>query len=367
MLDGTVDDERRASRAAEVIASEARRLERLVADLLDLARLDTHQFSLRPQPIDARDVVEEAVDALPSRRRPTSGSRSPIDGRGAEPAPAVADPQRVAQIVANLVENALKYASTAVTVGVSEPSATASRSASTTTVRASRPTTCPHVFERLYTSRTVPGRIVGTGIGLAIVHELAVTMGGDARRRTDRRRRHALRGDHPRRERSNERVGPALTGRQRLARFEQLHDWLRVGEAAVDRRASTRRRPAPTVSGRNGASSSPISRRVGDELAECVGRARSEPRSSFHGRVSSTRRFVASTRSRTTPTARRKSKSTSAASTSARHDAVVVEGRSARRTACRPPVGAPSWRCGGRGSRRRARGPRRTARSPARS
>ena len=37
------------------------------------------------------------------------------------------------------------------------------------------------MFERLYTSRTVPGRIVGTGIGLAIVHELAVTMGGDAR------------------------------------------------------------------------------------------------------------------------------------------------------------------------------------------
>jgi signal transduction histidine kinase len=37
------------------------------------------------------------------------------------------------------------------------------------------------VFERLYTSRTVPGRIVGTGIGLAIVHELAGAMGGDAR------------------------------------------------------------------------------------------------------------------------------------------------------------------------------------------
>ena len=37
----------------------------------------------------------------------------------------------------------------------------------------------PHVFERLYTSRTVPGRIVGTGIGLAIVHELAAAMGGE--------------------------------------------------------------------------------------------------------------------------------------------------------------------------------------------
>jgi signal transduction histidine kinase len=37
------------------------------------------------------------------------------------------------------------------------------------------------VFERLYTSRAVPARAVGTGIGLAIVHELAVAMGGSAR------------------------------------------------------------------------------------------------------------------------------------------------------------------------------------------
>ena len=36
----------------------------------------------------------------------------------------------------------------------------------------------PHVFERLYTSRTAPGRKVGTGLGLAIVHELSAAMGG---------------------------------------------------------------------------------------------------------------------------------------------------------------------------------------------
>ena len=42
------------------------------------------------------------------------------------------------------------------------------------------PDDLPHVFERLYASRTVPGRAVGTGIGLAIVHELAGAMGGDA-------------------------------------------------------------------------------------------------------------------------------------------------------------------------------------------
>ena len=178
MLDGTVDDQDAQLRAAEVIASESRRLERLVADLLDLARLDTHQFSLRPLPIDARNVVEEAVDAF----RPAAtdlGLSLQMDG-AAEPTPAFADPQRVAQIVANLVENALKYATTTVTVGVRTVG-------DRIEIRVDddgpgiAPDDLPHVFERLYTSRTVPGRIVGTGIGLAIVHELAVTMGGDAR------------------------------------------------------------------------------------------------------------------------------------------------------------------------------------------
>jgi two-component system sensor histidine kinase BaeS len=178
VLDGTIDDEDARLRAAEVIAGESRRLERLVADLLDLARLDTHQFSLRPQPIDARAVVEEAVDAF----RPAATElglalefhASPDAARG------FADPQRLAQIVANLVENALKYASARVDVGVSTDGTRI-----TVTVDDDgpgiAPADLPHVFERLYTSRTVPGRVVGTGIGLAIVHELAAAMGGEAR------------------------------------------------------------------------------------------------------------------------------------------------------------------------------------------
>jgi signal transduction histidine kinase len=43
------------------------------------------------------------------------------------------------------------------------------------------PADVPRVFERLYTSRPAPGRTFGTGIGLAIVRELAAAMGGTAR------------------------------------------------------------------------------------------------------------------------------------------------------------------------------------------
>jgi signal transduction histidine kinase len=176
IADGAVEGREEQKRAAEVIASEARRLERLVADLLDLARLDAHEFSLTPRPVDAADVVGEAVDAFdPSAR--DLGIELVL--QRSDSVPVDADPERLGQIVANLVENALKYARTRVTVGVSSDDGMLE-----VRVDDDGPgidgEDLPHVFERLYTSRTVPGRKVGTGLGLAIVHELSAAMGGTA-------------------------------------------------------------------------------------------------------------------------------------------------------------------------------------------
>jgi two-component system sensor histidine kinase BaeS len=174
IVDGTVEGRDARIRAANVISSESRRLERLVADLLDLARLDAHQFSLYPAPVDARAVVIDAVDAF-SPAAAEIGVELVVEP--GPPVPVEADSQRLAQIVANLVENALKYARAHVTVGVSSQNGTLE-------VRVDDdgpgidPGDLPHVFERLYTSRAVPGRKVGTGLGLAIVHELSAAMGG---------------------------------------------------------------------------------------------------------------------------------------------------------------------------------------------
>jgi signal transduction histidine kinase len=174
IADGAVEGRDAQKRAAEIIAAESRRLERLVADLLDLARLDAHQFSLTPRPVDAAEVVGEAVEAFhPSGRE--LGVTLAVDAPAT--APVDADPERLGQIVANLVENALKYADKRVTVGVSSVNETLE-------VRVDDdgpgidPGDLPHVFERLYTSRTAPGRKVGTGLGLAIVHDLSAAMGG---------------------------------------------------------------------------------------------------------------------------------------------------------------------------------------------
>ena len=105
LTDGTIPATAEQRRAGAVIAAEADRLERLVADLLDLARLDAHRFSLSPRPFDLAATVRTAVEAF----MPAAADLDLVlVAEGPSELPAVGDPERVAQIVANLVENALE-------------------------------------------------------------------------------------------------------------------------------------------------------------------------------------------------------------------------------------------------------------------
>src|SRR5262249_14957859 len=104
LADGTLDDANAddRKRAATAIGAEARRLERLVRDLLDLARLDSRQFSLNTRPCDATEVVRDAAAAFEPQAHDL-GIGLTISAGG--PLPVELDPERLAQIVANLVEN----------------------------------------------------------------------------------------------------------------------------------------------------------------------------------------------------------------------------------------------------------------------
>jgi two-component system OmpR family sensor kinase len=180
LADGTLDDadpdDRK--RAATIIGAEGRRLERLVRDLLDLARLDSRQFSMNPRPCDATDLVRDAAEAFAPQARDLGVTLDVVSG---EPLPVDLDAERVGQITANLVENALKYATSRVEVYAARQD----DGLVAIVVRDDGPGVPPdemnRVFERLYTVRDTPGRAVGTGLGLAIVRELAAAMGGVAR------------------------------------------------------------------------------------------------------------------------------------------------------------------------------------------
>ncbi len=183
LADGTLDDADppTRARAANVIRTEAQRLERLVRDLLDLSRLESREFSLRPRPCDAIEVVRTTTDGfrLQAEAAGITIEFAPGDRRTLA---SDLDPERLSQAVANLIENALKFAHVRVSV---ELSATDDEIAIVIHDDGlGIPVAAQHrVFERLYTTRGTPGRAVGTGLGLAIVNELATAMGGHCRLR----------------------------------------------------------------------------------------------------------------------------------------------------------------------------------------
>jgi len=170
--DGTASDVRRA---AAVIAAEARRLGRLVSDLLQLARLEAGTFSSEP----ARVLLPAAVEVAVMAFEPAALDLGLVLDAEVGPAAGVevwADADRLTQVVSNLVENALNHATTRVAVW-----AGLDRGVATIRITDDGPgigeDELPHIFTRLFTGAAT-GRRVGTGLGLAIVAELVRSMGG---------------------------------------------------------------------------------------------------------------------------------------------------------------------------------------------
>ena len=183
--DGAIED---SAQAAAVIIAESRRLERLVGDLLDLTKLEARQMSIALRPTDAAEVVTTTAEGFrPAAARSGLTIALQVPGEEGVPAPAelhpvVADPDRLAQLLANLLENAMTFARTQVTVGLKEDPVAA---ATIITVVDDGPGIArgdlERVFERFYRADRGPNRQMGSGLGLAIVAELAAAMDGAVR------------------------------------------------------------------------------------------------------------------------------------------------------------------------------------------
>jgi two-component system sensor histidine kinase BaeS len=172
--EGLADDAVDVQEAAETIAQEAARLERLVRDLLDLARMNRTDFSFHREPIDLGVAAREAVRRYEAQARSFGVT---LDAVATDEAPALADADRTLQVVSNLVENALRISPPGGTVRVvAEPG--------TIVVEDSgpglQPDELPRAFEQFFLySRYGAERPVGTGLGLAIVKELTEGMNGN--------------------------------------------------------------------------------------------------------------------------------------------------------------------------------------------
>ncbi|MDE3068010.1 MAG: PAS domain S-box protein [Verrucomicrobiota bacterium] len=177
LLDGARNDPEIAARFLKIIERNAQRLDLLIQDLLTISALESGRLRLNPQPIHVRAVAEKVLSDLKSRAA----------GRGVTlinelpDLTATADENRLEQVLANLVDNAIKYgrAGGAVTVG-GRP---AENSQVEIFVRDDGPGIPPEslgrVFERFYRADKARSREQGgTGLGLSIVKHIVQNHGG---------------------------------------------------------------------------------------------------------------------------------------------------------------------------------------------
>jgi signal transduction histidine kinase len=172
LREGLAEEPEAQEESLGVIAEEASRLERLVGDVLDLAKLDARRFTVREEEVDMGRVMERAYTAFGEEAR-----RRGIDYRQHANGGAVivTDGDRVLQIISNLLSNAFRWTPDGGRIDVELDAQNGNVSVA---VADSGPGISPEEAERIFRpfwSRDGGG---GTGLGLAIAHELANALGG---------------------------------------------------------------------------------------------------------------------------------------------------------------------------------------------
>jgi two-component system sensor histidine kinase BaeS len=172
LREGVVEDPELRSDSLDVIALEAERLSRLVGDILDLAKLDAHRFTLLQEEVDMESLTERAYSAFSEEAR-----RRAIDYRrdvSARPV-IVTDGDRVLQIISNLLSNAFRWTPDGGRIGLSLEQANGNVSVA---VDDTGPGIGAEERDRIFRPFVSEDGAGGTGLGLAIARELAVALGG---------------------------------------------------------------------------------------------------------------------------------------------------------------------------------------------
>ncbi len=161
--------------------SEIDRMNALLSDLLVLARLDAERLDVEEKPFDLSVVAAETASRF-LKRAAEEGVRLEVDVP--DELPAYGDPGRADQILAALLDNAVRHTSKGGTITVSgRPSGSQTRWAETSVTDTGPgipPEHLPRIFDRFYRAEEARTRAGGgTGLGLSIARDLARAQGGD--------------------------------------------------------------------------------------------------------------------------------------------------------------------------------------------
>lgn len=173
-----LNDREAALRFTEIIERNSERLERLIADLLELSRIESPRFQFALEPVDLADVVQYVSSLHRSRaekKKIAFGVELAADALAVR-----ADRRALELVFGNLIDNAVKYCPDNARITVrAVRAADRIRISVADTGPGIEPRHLPRLFERFY--RVDAGRsreLGGTGLGLAIVKHLVEVMGG---------------------------------------------------------------------------------------------------------------------------------------------------------------------------------------------
>ena len=161
----------------DVIRRSTDRLHKLVEELLLIAQIEAHRIELDPVPLDLAELASECVETLRPVARENGVS---IELVAYHPAQVVGDPRRLAQVVDNLVSNAVKFTPEGGSIMVSvDGDGTSAQLVVTDTGIGIPADEQGQVFSRFFRSRSATsGAIPGTGLGLSISRALVEQHGG---------------------------------------------------------------------------------------------------------------------------------------------------------------------------------------------
>jgi signal transduction histidine kinase len=173
-----------ARKAREMMERQVRQMVRLVDDLLDVSRINTGKLAVRRAAMDLQEAVEDAIELA----RPGIESRSQtLDVRLPRgPVPVDGDRTRLAQVFANLLNNASKYTQASGTVSI-ELSADAAQARVRVADNGSglAPESLSRIFDMfVQVDRTLERSQAGLGVGLSLARRLVELHGGQIEARS---------------------------------------------------------------------------------------------------------------------------------------------------------------------------------------
>ncbi len=168
----------RQTSACERIASNTRTLLLMINDLLDMSKLQAGKLELVVEPINLRELVDEAVATVAALiEQKELALHKQIEPE--TPVRLISDKTKIKQILLNLLSNAIKYTDRGhVTVRLHSPEPTWVAITVEDTGRGVPEDDLPHLFEEYYRAKSAGEERPGTGLGLYITQKLANLLGG---------------------------------------------------------------------------------------------------------------------------------------------------------------------------------------------